>query len=332
MPTPDSPGSAESPESSESSEAPERSTTSVTSATSDAGLGEPSGGDIVLTPPVLRDWALPTVGGSKEDRGRVLVVGGHRSTPGAVLLAAEAALRGGAGKLQVAVPEAVAIPLAIALPEAMVSGLPTDAGGDISPEAADELVELGGQCAAVLLGPGMSSPTASSALLAKVVPHLDVPLVIDALGMAYLTDHPDGLHHLDGRAVLSPNSEELSMSLGLGENGCDDDPRGGCLRLAAQARATVSSGGGTTYIATPEGHCWRDESGAPGLGISGSGDVKAGIITGLVARGADITQAAAWANYAHGRAGERLAAGVGATGYLARELLRQIPEVLEELT
>ncbi|MDO5627705.1 MAG: NAD(P)H-hydrate dehydratase [Mobilicoccus sp.] len=294
-------------------------------------MPEHTGDDVVLTSPVLRDWPLPSIDGSKEDRGRVLVVGGHRSTPGAVLLAAEAAMRGGAGKLQIAVPECVAIPLAIAMPEAMVATMPVDDDGDISPDAADELVELGSECAAVLFGPGIASPTAASALLHEVVPRLDVAVVIDALGMAYLTDHPDGLHHLDGRAVLSPNTSELALSLRRDEDGCEDDPRDCCVTLARTAKAVVSSGGPTTWIATPEGRCWRDESGTPGLGISGSGDVKAGVIAGLVARGAEPAQAAAWATYAHGRAGERLAAGVGAAGYLARELLRQIPEVMEEL-
>ncbi|WP_226913581.1 NAD(P)H-hydrate dehydratase [Gephyromycinifex aptenodytis] len=69
----------------------------------------------------------------------------------------------------------------------------------------------------------------------------------------------------------------------------------------------------------------------PGLGVSGSGDVKAGVVVGVCARRATPEQAASWATYAHGRAGERLAARVGATGYLGRELLLEIPRVLAEL-
>ena len=285
--------------------------------------------DVVLTSARLRDWALPGIDGGKETRGRVLVVGGHATTPGAVLLAAEAALRGGAGKLQVAAPETIAIPLAMALPESGVTALPVDAGGDISPEAAEQIVDLGADCAAVLLGPGIVSPKAASALLEKVVPHLEVPVVIDALGMAYLTDHLDGVAHLEGRAVLSPNIDELSQTL---DEDHTDDPRGGALALARRTGATVVSGTAMTWIATPDGHTWRDEGGCPGLGVSGSGDVKAGAIAGLLARGADPAQGACWAVYAHGRAGERLAAHVGATGFLARELLPEIPAVLTELS
>ncbi|WP_052466494.1 NAD(P)H-hydrate dehydratase [Mobilicoccus massiliensis] len=285
----------------------------------------------VLTPAVLRDWPLPSSAGGKESRGRVLVVGGNVAMPGAVLLAAEAALRGGAGKLQVATPEPVAVPMAMHLPEAMVAGLPTDGAGDIAASAADEIVELASGCAAVLLGPGIGSPEAAVALLSAVVPRLDVPVVIDALGMAYLTEHPDGVAHLSGRAVLSPNMQELARTLGEEDEACEDDPRAAIQRLASRSKAVVASGGSLTWIATPEGRIWRDESGGPGLGVSGSGDVKAGAIAGLLARGATPAQAACWATYAHGRAGERLSAQVGTSGFLARELLRQIPAVLAEL-
>lgn len=285
--------------------------------------------DVVLTPTQLRDWALPAGDGSKETRGRVLVVGGHATTPGAVLLAAEAALRGGAGKLQVAAPETVAIPLAMALPEAGVTSLPVDDGGDISTDAAEEIVELARDCAAVLIGPGIVSPKAASALLEKFVPQLEVPVVIDALGMAYLTDHIDGVAHLDGKAVLSPNVGELSTTL---DEDYSEDPRGGAVELARRTGATVVSGTAMTWIVIPDGQAWRDEGGSPGLGVSGSGDVKAGAIAGLLARGAEPAQGACWAVYAHGRAGERLAAHVGSTGFLARELLPEIPAVLAELS
>ena len=147
--------------------------------------------------------------------------------------------------------------------------------------------------------------------------------------MAYLTDHLDGVAHLRGKAVLSPNVGELSQTLG---QDYDDDPRTGAVELARRTGATVVSGGAMTWIVTPDGQSWRDEGGCPGLGVSGSGDVKAGAVAGLLARGADPEQAGCWAVYAHGRAGERLAAHVGPTGFLARELLQEIPAVLSELS
>ena len=90
-------------------------------------------------------------------------------------------------------------------------------------------------------------------------------------------------------------------------------------------------GGATSWIAAPDGDLWQDESGGAGLGVSGSGDVRAGITGGLLARGADPAQAAVWAAFLHGRAGERLASSVGRLGFLARELGAEIPRALAEI-
>jgi NAD(P)H-hydrate repair Nnr-like enzyme with NAD(P)H-hydrate dehydratase domain len=84
-------------------------------------------------------------------------------------------------------------------------------------------------------------------------------------------------------------------------------------------------------VATPDGRCWRDGTGNAGLGTSGSGDVLAGVAVGLLARGADPAQAAAWAVHLHGSAGDAMAATVGRLGFLAGELLEQVPRILASL-
>ena len=80
------------------------------------------------------------------------------------------------------------------------------------------------------------------------------------------------------------------------------------------------------------GRCPRADSGSPGLGVSGSGDVRAGLVAGLLARGADPAQAAVWGGYLHARAGERLAGQSGPLGFLAREIAPQMPAVLVEIS
>lgn len=281
-----------------------------------------------VTAATLRAWPLPPPGQGKEARGRTLVVGGSAATPGAVLLAAEAALRCGAGKLQVATVESVATAVGVALPEALVLGLPQTASGDIDPGAADRVLELGAECASVLLGPGMMDVEVVRGLAAGVVPHLRRTVVLDAAGLAYAGEHPDGLRHLDGRAVLTPNPRELALTLGREV----DDARRAVLELAARVGAVVSCGDAETWVADPGGRLWHDQTGGVGLGVSGSGDVLAGIVTGLAARGAEPAQAAVWGSYLHGRAGDRLAAQVGRLGFLAREVLPEVPRVLEEVS
>jgi NAD(P)H-hydrate repair Nnr-like enzyme with NAD(P)H-hydrate dehydratase domain len=138
----------------------------------------------------LGRWRLPDPGGDKEGR---VVVGGSRRTPGAVLLAAEAAVRAGAGKPQVATVESVAVAVSVALPEALVTELPETGQGEIASRAAEQVLDLAAGCDALLLGPGLLSPESASELLEAVVPRLDCSVVLDALALAYLTEHPGTL-------------------------------------------------------------------------------------------------------------------------------------------
>ncbi len=286
---------------------------------------------VVVTPAMLRAWPLPSPEGSKEVRGRTLIIGGSAQTPGAVLLAAEAALRSGAGKLQVATVAGVAGLVAVALPEALVRGLAETDDGAIAPHAADDVLDLAEDAASVLVGPGMADVEACTAFLGRLLPELTTHLVLDALAMAAVTADVGAVHHLDGRAVLTPNPGELARTLGVDEAEVSDQPAASAARLSASAKAVVALGGRTSWVAAPDGRLWHDETGGSGLGVSGSGDVLAGIVAGLVARGADPDQAAVWATHLHGRAGERLAASVGRLGFLARELLPEVPRVLEEV-
>ena len=288
-------------------------------------------GGTVITPAVLRDWPLPGVEGGKESRGRAVVVGGSVQNPGALILAAEASLRAGAGKSQVVAPDPVAVPIGVAVPEALVQGGPVAGSGDLAPGASGFVAELCPEAEAVLIGPGLLDPAGAADLVAACVPHVSTVLVLDALGLAWVTPDPSRVRDFAGRCVLSPNLAELALVLGEDADGVEADQAGATLRLAAATGAVVTSGGTTTWIATPEGALWRAEDGGPGLGVSGSGDVKAGIVLGLCARGADPAQAAVWGAYLHGAIGGRLASRYGPYGYLSRELPAEIPQALLEV-
>ncbi len=285
----------------------------------------------LVTPEVLRGWRLPEPTGGKNARGSVLVIGGSTETLGAVLLAAEAAMRAGAGKLQVATVASLAPFAATVLPEALVRGLPETDGGAISADAAEVVRDLAEAADAVLIGPGMADEEETRAFGERLLPHLSGPVALDALGLACVTADQTCLLHLEGRVVLTPNPTELSYALHVEEEQLEDDPAAATLDLAGRTQAVVGLGGATSWIATPDDRLWKDESGNAGLGVSGSGDVRAGITGGLLARGADPAQAALWAAYLHGRAGERLASSVGRLGFLARELPGEIPRALAEV-
>jgi ADP-dependent NAD(P)H-hydrate dehydratase len=290
-----------------------------------------SAGIIEVTPGLLREWALPTHphGGTKQARGQVLVVGGAAQTPGAVLLAAVASLRAGAGKLAVATVARSATALGVAVPEALVQGLPETDAGAIDPEAVDKVVEMAASAGAVLLGPGMTDEDACCRLLLPVLRRLeDVPVVLDALSLAVVEHDPSILLGRSRPAVLTPNRKELRYMVGLGDDEIDEDVSHVAQDAAARFGAVVSVGGGETLIAAPDGRVWHESTGSIGLGVSGSGDCAAGILAGLLARGAEPAQAAVWGAHLHGSAGDRLSTRLGKVGYLAREIADEIPQVL----
>src|SRR5688572_3524908 len=266
----------------------------------------------IVTPEVLRAWQLPEPEGGKNARGSVLVIGGSTETLGAVLLAAEAAMRAGAGKLQVATVGSMAGFAAQTLPEALVRALPETDGGAIAAAAADTVRELAEAADAVLIGPGMTDKEETQGFGERLLPRLTGPVALDALGLAVVSADDACVGHLGGNVVLTPNPTEIAYCLHVEDDEVEDDPAGAAVELARRL--------------------WQDDSGGAGLGVSGSGDVRAGITAGLLARGADPAQAAVWAAYLHGRTGERLASSVGRLGFLARELPAEVPRALAEIT
>lgn len=278
-----------------------------------------------VTPNLLREWTLPDGGGSKYGRGQVLVIGGAAKTPGAAMLSATAALRVGGGRLTLAVARSVALHVAVALPESGVQPLDEDDDGHIAVGVVGSLADDLASADAVLVGPGLDEPEGSKDLVAGLASRVgeDTLVVLDAFALGVAADLLDELAPLRGRLVMTPNSGEAERLLG---HECADD-LSDATEIAERYGAVVSLGG---IVVAPDGRAWAKGTGAGGLGTSGSGDVLSGAITGLLARGADVAQATVWATQVHAAAGDRLAVQVGPMGYLASELLGEIPRVLVE--
>lgn len=279
-----------------------------------------------VTSGLLRSWPLPPSEGGKNERGRVLIVGGSRETVGAVLLAGEAALRVGAGKLQVATVESRAAELSVALPEALVRPLAETTTGHIAPASSESLADLAGEADAVVIGPGLMGVDDARAVVERLLPSVKRRVVLDALALSVVTVD-DELCVDAPPAVLTPNLSELGVLVASD----DVDPIADAVRVARATGAVVHGGGALSVTASPDGQCWIDDHGNSGLGVSGSGDVLAGAVGGLLARGAAPAQAAVWAARLHAEAGNRLAAAVGPVGFLAREIATELASALRQL-
>ena len=265
----------------------------------------------------------PIVDGDKETKGRILILAGSRKVPGAALLAAKAAMRAGAGKLRIASARSVVTQLGIAMPEAMVVGLSEDQNG-LAVSAVSEIAEQAAKVDCVVGGPGMSQGPLCKQI-ADVLLASDARLALDAAL----------LHSLEPVAtdrttmpVLLPHAGELASLLDCDEDEIEREPIECGLRAAERYRAIVLVKGVISHVVTPNGDAWTYEGGAPGLGVSGSGDVLAGIVGGLLARGADPLNALLWAVWLHGEAGAQLGKKIGTIGFLAREIADEIPGLM----
>ena len=274
-----------------------------------------------ITPTLLREWPLPMPGGDgdKSERGRVLAIAGSREVPGAAILAADAALRAGAGKVCIAVDASVAPHVAVTVPEARV----------VDPDRAS-LAREADRFDALLVGPGISKPSRGLAACMRELAERVAPVVVDAGALDMFLTRWRPRRGAATQCVATPHLGEMAHLLERDKAFVEKHAGRIAREFAARHRTVVALKGPTTFVAEPGGNLWVHDKGNIGLAISGSGDVLAGIIAALVARGASCAQATVWGVALHAQAGRRLVADHGTLGGLARELPSYIPAALRE--
>ncbi|WP_426233629.1 NAD(P)H-hydrate dehydratase [Pararhizobium sp. DWP3-4] len=280
---------------------------------------------------LLKTLPLPQPAeGSKEERGRVCIIGGSREVPGAVFLAALGAMRAGAGKLQIVTVESRAGALAVAMPEALVIDLPETPAGGLQSEPVAFVASRWANTHALLVGPGMVEEQDCHEILKSLLDSSsEAVLVVDAGALPRITELGEGLRRYAGRVIITPHAGEMANLLSVDKELVEADPMAAASRLTDKFGVIVIMKGSKTVITAPDG-IWRYEGGGVGLATSGSGDVLAGIVAGLAARGTKPVAAATWGVFLHGEAGAQLARTVGPLGFLAREIPNLIPKLMSE--
>jgi NAD(P)H-hydrate epimerase len=262
---------------------------------------------------------------TKFSSGQVVVVGGSRGLTGAVCLAAEAAIRAGAGYATVAVPAELEPIFEAKLTEVMSVGCPGPEGR-LAKESMQAILEASERARAVLLGSGMGREEDSLSLARNLAGRIEAPLVIDADGLNALAGRLELLRDRTEATILTPHAAELGRLL---ERGSDEV---GERRLASAREASEASGaivvlkGDDTIVAEPGGRVAVNEVSAPALATAGTGDVLAGITTALLARGLEPFAAASAAVLAGARAGRRATEAVGsAESVVATDVIAAVP-------
>lgn len=289
-------------------------------------------GPVVVDDDVLRRHPLPAVDGqeSKDGRGSVLIVGGARETPGGVALAGTAAFRAGAGRVTLATVASRCAALAVAMPECRVIELPETADGSIAPAAAEALRSAVQQHDALLVGTGATDRATTTALVGGLLAYRPTAVVLDAAALHDLEAQHPLLRAVAPQCVLIPNPHETDALLDH-DGDAADDPHRALVSAVARFGCTVAVRGPDTWVMEPDGMAFVERSGSIALATAGSGDVVAGAVAGLLARGARPLVAVLWAVRAHALAGASVAEHDRAVGIMAHDVADALAPVFADL-
>jgi NAD(P)H-hydrate epimerase len=291
----------------------------------DGAPGDPAGG--VIEEAVLALAPRREPGSTKFSSGEVLVCGGSRGLTGAVSMAAQAAIRAGAGYATVAVPADLEPIFEVKLTEVMSRGF-SAAEGRLGLADCEAILQAGHRAAAVVLGPGLGRDDDSLELARVLAPRVKAPLLIDADGLNAHASHLEALAGREKPTILTPHAGELGRLLER-ESGEISAHRLACAREAAElSGAIVVLKGDDTIVAGEDGVA-VSPGGSPMLATAGTGDVLSGLIGALLARGMEPFAAACAGVRAHRDAGRAAARRIGSIdSVIATDVIAALPETL----
>jgi ADP-dependent NAD(P)H-hydrate dehydratase len=294
----------------------------------------PAGPTVTPPTPIETVPTLPPrpADGHKGTFGRVLVIAGSRGMTGAAVLCGSAALRGGAGLVQVAVPGEILPTVAAGNPCYLTSSFAQDMRGRFAASAVDDLVDVAAAWADVVaVGPGLGLSDAIPPLMAALFERVDRPLVVDADGLNALARLPPA-DWRTGRqpAVLTPHPGEFARLCDQSADAVRDRREELATAYAADYQVILVLKGHRTLV-TDGRRIYRNDTGNPGMATGGTGDVLTGLIAALIGQKLDTFDAAVLGVWAHGRTGDLAAQGVGQTALIATDLLTYLPAALREV-
>jgi len=262
--------------------------------------------------------------GHKGTFGHVLIVGGSSHMGGAVAMTAYAALKAGAGLSTVVCPEACRAAVYALSPEVMCRTLPQSNQPYFQEEDSELVRDMLNGKSVVVMGPGMGTDPNTGKFLEQILPHIQVPVLLDADALNLLAQSETFESFLNAQTILTPHPGELQRLIGESVT----DRRLEFVESFVQDNPSILLlKGAGTLIALPDGRTFINTSGNPGMATAGSGDVLSGIIGGLVAQGYDPEIATPMGVYLHGKTGDLLADRQGMEGIIATQIAESLSEV-----
>ena len=266
----------------------------------------------------------------KGSFGHVLVIAGSIGKGGAAVMTSLSALRIGGGLVTLAVPSSLEGALPDRPLEIMTLPLPQTEDRTLAPSGLDSLLKFAEDKTVAAIGPGLSTQPETARLVHDLITNLSIPMVIDADGLNILASHLDILKQARAPIVLTPHPGEMARLAGTSSEAVQADRLAAASEFVGRYPVTLVLKGARTVIADRDGILTINTTGNPGMATAGTGDVLTGIIAGLIAQGYTPDQAACLGVYLHGLAGDLAADEIGEIGFLAGDLIRQIPAALSK--
>lgn len=251
----------------------------------------------------------------KGDFGRALLIAGSQGMAGASVLAAKACLRSGVGLLTVHVPFCNNNIVQTSVPEAMTQI-------DISETCFASAIDTD-DYQAVAIGPGLGKAAETEVALMEQIAACQTPMVVDADALNLLGEKRSYIGRLPKGSILTPHPKELERLVGKCQNSYERLMK--ARELAKTANVHIILKGAYSAIIAPNGKCWFNTTGNPGMATGGSGDVLTGIILALLAQGYETETAARLATYVHGLAGDIACKKQGVIGMTAGDIISKLP-------
>jgi NAD(P)H-hydrate epimerase len=267
----------------------------------------------------------------KSSVGWVMVIAGSRGMTGAAVMASTASCRSGAGLVRLAMPASL-IPVVNATTPAIVClPMPEHKLGGISHRAVEKLLTEMKTVRAVLIGPGMSRQPATANAIRKIVKDAPLPIIIDADAITAISGYDEMVRERKYPTVLTPHPGEMSRLLNIDVETLQKDRIAYALQAAKMYNATVVFKGTPAIIASPGGQIVMNVIGSPTLAVAGSGDMLAGIITGLVGQGMSTFDAAVAGCYIGSTAAHQIAGQMGNIGVITTDIISAIPLAIKSI-
>jgi len=270
----------------------------------------------------------------KGDFGHVFILAGCAQYSGAALLCSSAAMRSGAGLVTLGIPRNIVNAIIKKKsPEVILEPLAQTRQLTISLKALAQIKASLKKVDVLLIGPGLSQNRSTQTLVRKVITNINKPVVIDADGLNALVGHLDLLrvtgYGLGVAKILTPHPGELSRLSGKNIKAIQSNREEIAKRFAKDYKIAVVLKGRQTVVADYQGSFYVNKTGNPGMASAGSGDVLSGMIAAFLAQGLPGFEAAKYAVYLHGLAGDLAAKGKTQIGLIASDIIEKIPQAIK---